>query len=81
MQHSPKNPPAAWLWRELADIEGQALQVRVGGDFVWPPPGVEVNAETDPVVFVAGGVGVKYAISIPFLLLCKYWVGWLDKET
>ena len=37
---------------------GQDVLVRVGGSFVWPPPGLDVN-QINRVVFVAGGVGIK----------------------
>lgn len=74
MQRSPENPPAAWLWQESGsgsgDGEGQGngllgreLQIRVGGSFVWPPPGVNVRA-LRRVVFVAGGVGVNPLMSM-----------------
>jgi len=33
--------------------------VRVGGSFVWPPPGLDVN-KIKRVMFIAGGVGIKY---------------------
>ncbi|KAI0598120.1 NADH-cytochrome b-5 reductase [Biscogniauxia sp. FL1348] len=58
VKRSPDNPPAAWLWRDPAYIAGAALRVRVGGSFVWPPPGVDVHA-LRRVVFVAGGVGIN----------------------
>jgi hypothetical protein len=32
--------------------------VRVGGSFVWPPPGVDVN-KIKRAIFIAGGVGIK----------------------
>ena len=34
------------------------LMIRVGGSFVWPPPGIDVKT-VKRVVFVAGGVGIK----------------------
>ena len=34
--------------------------MRVGGSFIWPPPGLEVN-RIKRVMFIAGGVGIKYA--------------------
>lgn len=60
MQKSPQNPPAAWLWRPQAEILGKELMVRVGGDFVWPPASCIEMEELKKVVFVAGGMGVKY---------------------
>ncbi|KAK5109421.1 hypothetical protein LTR16_005806, partial [Cryomyces antarcticus] len=57
IQYSPKNPPAAWLWRPAKEILGASLAVRVGGSFVWPPPGVPPSAIAK-AVFVAGGVGI-----------------------
>lgn len=58
VQQSPDNPPAAWLWQPTDAILGKELHVRVGGSFVWPPPGVNVE-KVKRVVFVAGGVGIK----------------------
>ena len=58
VQESPSNPPAAWLWRPSEEILGRELQVRVGGSFVWPPPGVNLD-EIYRVIFIAGGVGIK----------------------
>lgn len=63
VQRSPENPPAAWLWREPESILGSEIEVRVGGNFVWPPPGVNVRS-IRKVVFVAGGVGVNPLMSI-----------------
>ncbi|KAL8948496.1 MAG: hypothetical protein Q9222_005328 [Ikaeria aurantiellina] len=59
IQRSPKNPPAAWLWRLEKEILGSDVLVRVGGSFVWPPPGIDPTS-IRRLVFVAGGVGVKY---------------------
>ncbi|MCJ1259047.1 hypothetical protein MMC24_006882 [Lignoscripta atroalba] len=58
IQKSPKNPPAAWLWRSEEEILGKDLLVRVGGSFVWPPPGVDIKT-IQRIAFVAGGVGIK----------------------
>jgi len=58
IQNSPKNPPAAWLWREWNKIRGVELLVKVGGSFVWPPPLLDAS-QIKRVVFVAGGVGIK----------------------
>lgn len=52
------NPPAKWLWRPAEEILGARLVVRVGGSFVWPPPGIDVRG-INKAVFVAGGVGIK----------------------
>ena len=59
---SPKNPPAAWLWREAAEIQGAQIDIRVGGRFIWPPPAE--GRRIDRVVFVAGGVGVNPFVSM-----------------
>ncbi|KAI4288487.1 MAG: hypothetical protein L6R35_002255 [Caloplaca aegaea] len=59
IQKSPNNPPAAWLWRPEQEILTSGVIVRVGGDFVWPPPNVN-PASITRLVFVAGGVGIKY---------------------
>lgn len=58
IQKSPKNPPAAWLWQPVEEIEGKEVNVRVGGSFVWPPPGLNVK-RIKRVIFIAGGVGIK----------------------
>ena len=46
VQASPENAPAAWLWRPEHEILGQALKIRVGGSFVWPPPQLSQQAIT-----------------------------------
>jgi hypothetical protein len=58
IQRSPDNPPAAWLWQPEEDIQGKEIQVRVGGSFVFPPPGLDIN-KIKRVMFIAGGVGIK----------------------
>lgn len=64
VQKSPDNAPAAWLWRDPpTSLLGAELGVRVGGSFVWPPPGINVRA-LRRVVFVAGGVGVNPLMSM-----------------
>ena len=45
----------------MSKIKGQELQIRVGGSFVWPPPGIDVD-QVQKVVLVAGGVGIKYVL-------------------
>ncbi|KAF2814925.1 uncharacterized protein BDZ99DRAFT_485458 [Mytilinidion resinicola] len=63
IQDSPSNPPAAWLWRAPDEILGKELEVRAGGSFVWPPPGVDLD-QVKRVVFIAGGVGINPLVSI-----------------
>ncbi|KAJ5454443.1 uncharacterized protein N7458_005399 [Penicillium daleae] len=63
VQVSPGNPPAAWLWKPKAEILGKELNIRVGGSFVWPPTGVDIQ-KIKNVVFIAGGVGINPLISI-----------------
>lgn len=66
------NPPAAWLWQPVSDIQGAELGVRVGGSFVWPPTSLaeldvrELGKEGGirKVVFVAGGVGINPLMSM-----------------
>jgi hypothetical protein len=55
---SPDNPSAVWLWQPVEHIIGKELKVRVGGSFVWPPPGIEMS-QINRAVFIAGGVGIK----------------------
>lgn len=64
VQKSP-DPPAAWLWQDPDVITYAELRVRVGGSFVWPPPGVNIRGPPlRRAVFVAGGVGVNPLMSI-----------------
>ncbi|KAG6357008.1 hypothetical protein INS49_014884 [Diaporthe citri] len=63
VQKSPDNPPAQYLWRPTAEILHSELRVRVGGSFVWPPPGVQPTT-LRKIVFVAGGVGINPLMSI-----------------
>lgn len=65
VQKSPDNPHAAWLWQRRDLLLGQRVGVRVGGSFVWPPPGVsDPDARLRRVVFVASGVGVNPLVSM-----------------
>ncbi|KXJ92785.1 hypothetical protein Micbo1qcDRAFT_51022 [Microdochium bolleyi] len=76
VQRSPGNPPAAWLWQDhendngdnkskspSSSVIGQEIKVRIGGSFVWPPPGIDTTG-LKKVVFVAGGVGVNPLMSM-----------------
>lgn len=71
IQYSPKNPPAAWLWKPEQEIKGSTLHVRVGGSFVWPPPGIS-PADRKRVVLIAGGVGINPLISIMSEVAANY---------
>lgn len=70
VQKSPENPPAAWLWQEEGTILDKELRVRVGGSFVWPPPGINVRSSLRKAVFVAGGVGANPLMSMRELSRC-----------
>ncbi|KAI1497138.1 NADH-cytochrome b-5 reductase [Biscogniauxia marginata] len=63
VQKSPDNPPAAWLWQDADSIVGSELRIRVGGSFVWPPPGINIRS-LRRVVFIAGGVGINPLMSM-----------------
>ncbi|KAL8709595.1 MAG: hypothetical protein Q9220_005687 [cf. Caloplaca sp. 1 TL-2023] len=63
IQKSPKNPPAAWLWEPEEEILGSHILVRVGGNFKWPPPGID-RENIRRLVFVAGGVGINPLMSM-----------------
>lgn len=63
VQNSPENPAAAWLWRPEKGILGSELNVRVGGSFVWPGPGI-TTFTLRKAVFVAGGVGINPLMSM-----------------
>ncbi|KAI1771790.1 hypothetical protein F4818DRAFT_189732 [Hypoxylon cercidicola] len=59
------DPPAAWLWQDADAITYAELRVRVGGSFVWPPPGVNIRGPPlRRAVFVAGGVGINPLMSM-----------------
>ncbi|KAL5117714.1 hypothetical protein ACEQ8H_004324 [Pleosporales sp. CAS-2024a] len=63
VQKSPDNPPAAWLWRPVEEIQGKEIKVRVGGSFVFPPPALDIN-KIKRVMFIAGGVGINPMMSM-----------------
>lgn len=63
VQHAPANPASAWFWKPKEEIMGTELGIRVGGSFVWPPEGVDLDKVRN-IVFIAGGVGIKYVPSI-----------------
>ncbi|ROW06035.1 hypothetical protein VMCG_04681 [Cytospora schulzeri] len=60
---SPDNAVAQWLWKPTDEILSSELKVRVGGSFVWPPPGV-LPMTLQKLVFVAGGVGINPLMAI-----------------
>lgn len=60
VQYSPSNPAAKWFWQPIEQILGAYVKVRIGGRFVWPPPNGMALDEIKNIVFVAGGVGIKY---------------------
>ena len=68
IQRSPQNPPAAFFWRSLSEINGTELRVRIGGNFTWPPPKLSESEVSSPnltrAVFVAGDVGINPLISM-----------------
>ena len=66
IQHSPSNPPAAYLWRPKAEILDSTVSFRVGGSFVYPPPTLskEECGRIDRAVFIAGGVGINPIMSM-----------------
>ncbi|KAH8719443.1 hypothetical protein GQ44DRAFT_775365 [Phaeosphaeriaceae sp. PMI808] len=63
IQNSPENPPAAWLWQAPEEIQGKEVKVRIGGSFVWPPPGLDVS-KIKRAMFIAGGVGINPIMSM-----------------
>ncbi|KAI0157343.1 hypothetical protein GGR57DRAFT_500963 [Xylariaceae sp. FL1272] len=60
---SPLNPAAVFLFRPIPTLLSQELHVRVGGSFVFPPPGINIRT-LKRVVFVAGGMGVNPLVSM-----------------
>ncbi|KAK4453097.1 hypothetical protein QBC34DRAFT_216649 [Podospora aff. communis PSN243] len=63
IQRSPSNPAATYLYQPPSLLLNTPVSVRVGGSFVFPPPGVPV-VPLRRVVFVAGGVGVNPLVSM-----------------
>ena len=59
VQYASSNPASAWLWRPKEEILGMELGIRVGGSFVWPPSGIDLDGIRN-IVLIAGGVGIKY---------------------
>ena len=58
------NPASAWLWQSEDKILDSYLKVRIGGSFVWPPPGIQEQS-IEHLLLVAGGVGIKYVPRFP----------------
>lgn len=50
---------------------GKELSIRVGGSFVWPPSGIPLD-KIKKIIFIAGGVGIKYVPSQAYLLTPAY---------
>lgn len=64
IQAAPQNPPAVWLFQDESIIKGQELMIRFGGNFTFPPSDREIDMkELERIVFIAGGVGIKWASS------------------
>lgn len=64
IQAAPQNPPAVWLFQDESIIKGQELMIRFGGSFTFPPSDREIDMkELERIVFIAGGVGIKWASS------------------
>jgi len=66
VRRADDSPATAFLWRDRAApgfLLGTPLRLRVGGSFVYPPPGV-LPSQLRRLVLVAGGVGVNPLASI-----------------
>ncbi|KAJ4413256.1 hypothetical protein N0V91_000230 [Didymella pomorum] len=73
IQKSPDNPPAAWLWQEEEEIVGKEITVRVGGTFVFPPPGINMERpKVKRAIFIAGGVGINPMMSMMYYINQNY---------
>ncbi|CCG83705.1 protein of unknown function [Taphrina deformans PYCC 5710] len=71
VQRADRNPSAAWLWRPREDLIGTpgssvaAVDVRVGGQFTFPPVNVrKLAGRVTRVTLVAGGIGSNPLMSI-----------------
>lgn len=53
VQKSPDNIVAKWLWQPVPSILSSEIQVRVGGSFVWPPPGIVPTVRTSLAFLVS----------------------------
>ncbi|KAF2093656.1 hypothetical protein NA57DRAFT_48001 [Rhizodiscina lignyota] len=62
VQHAPTDQVQR-LWGKDGSVLNMPLKVRVGGSFVWPPPGIDVSS-IKKSIFIAGGVGINPLISI-----------------
>jgi NAD(P)H-flavin reductase len=60
IQSAMGNPVTEFLWKDPMALIGTKMQIRVGGNFTWPPA---VQKPTK-VVFVAGGVGINPLMSM-----------------
>lgn len=60
IQKSPENVVANWLWQPVPAILNAEIWIRVGGSFVWPPPGLV------PTVRV-GSTSPSPLLPLPFL--------------
>ncbi|UPX14047.1 uncharacterized protein EKO05_0004539 [Ascochyta rabiei] len=73
VQNSPDNPPAAWLWQPVEQLVGKQIDVRVGGNFVFPPPGLDMNKpKIKRAIFIAGGVGINPMMSMMYYINQNY---------
>jgi len=63
VQKSVDGPPAMWLWGPEASLLSTPLKLRIGGSFVYPPPGIS-PATLRRLIFVAGGVGINPLMSM-----------------
>lgn len=66
IQRADRNPPAAWLWRKKEELENnQTIDVRVGGQFCFPPVNFRrLQGKVSKVTLIAGGIGSNPMLSI-----------------
>ena len=57
-----ESPTEELQFQRVHKVLHKELRIRVGGSFVWPPPEIDTN-HVQKVVFVAGGVGIKYVFA------------------
>ncbi|ORY79421.1 hypothetical protein BCR37DRAFT_394154 [Protomyces lactucae-debilis] len=66
VQKAERNPPAKWLWRPVDQlVNKQTVEVRVGGQFTFPPVNFRrLAGQVRGITLIAGGIGANPMMSI-----------------